>query len=47
MKFDKDLRYIKKWVPEFQEFNYPAPIVVHELARKRVLEVYAKALKPD
>ena len=46
-KFDKDLRYIKKWVPEFQEFNYPAPIVVHELARKRVLEVYAKALKPD
>ncbi len=46
-KFDKDLLYIKKWVPEFQEFNYPAPIVVHELARKRVLEVYAKALKPD
>ena len=46
-KFDKDFRYINKWVPEFQEFNYPAPIVVHELARKRVLEVYAKALKND
>lgn len=45
-KFDKDLRYIKKWVPEFQEFSYPKPIVQHELARKRVLEVYAKALKP-
>ncbi|MDD2792976.1 MAG: deoxyribodipyrimidine photo-lyase [Sediminibacterium sp.] len=44
-KFDKDLRYIRKWVPEFQEFNYPKPIVVHEEARKRVLEVYAKALK--
>lgn len=44
-KFDKDLQYIKKWVPEFQEFNYPQPIVAHELARKRVLEVYAKALK--
>ena len=44
-KFDKHLTYIKKWVPEFQEFNYPQPIVVHELARKRVLEVYAKALK--
>lgn len=44
-KFDKDLKYIKRWVPEFQEFNYPQPIVAHELARKRVLEVYAKALK--
>ncbi|MES2374542.1 MAG: deoxyribodipyrimidine photo-lyase [Bacteroidota bacterium] len=44
-KFDKDLKYIKKWVPEFQEFSYPEPIVVHEEARKRVLEVYAKALK--
>jgi deoxyribodipyrimidine photo-lyase len=44
-KFDKSLAYIKKWVPEFQEFSYPQPIVVHELARKRVLEVYAKALK--
>jgi deoxyribodipyrimidine photo-lyase len=46
-KFDKDLKYISKWVPEFQEFNYPKPIVVHEEARKRVLEVYAKALKPQ
>ena len=44
-KFDKDLKYIKKWVPEFQEFSYPKPVVVHEVARKRVLEVYAKALK--
>lgn len=46
-KFDKDLKYIKKWVPEFQEFSYPAPIVVHEVARKRVLETYAAALKPS
>lgn len=45
-KFDKDLKYIKQWVPEFQEFNYPKPIVVHEVARKRVLETYAAALKP-
>lgn len=45
-KFDKDLKYIRKWVPEFQTFNYPKPVVVHEEARKRVLEVYAKALKP-
>jgi deoxyribodipyrimidine photo-lyase len=47
VKFDKDLKYIKKWVPEFQELNYPQPIVIHEVARKRVLEVYAKALKSN
>ena len=44
-KFDKDHLYIKKWVPEYQELSYPKPIVVHEMARKRVLEVYSKALK--
>ena len=44
-KFDADLVYIKKWVPEFQEFNYPKPMVDHEFARKRCLEVYSKALK--
>ncbi|HJV19030.1 MAG TPA: deoxyribodipyrimidine photo-lyase [Sediminibacterium sp.] len=44
-KFDRDLRYIRKWVPEFREFSYPKPIVVHGQARKRVLDVYAKALK--
>ncbi len=44
-KFDPKMEYIKKWVPEFLESNYPKPIVVHEFARKRCLEVYAKALK--
>jgi len=46
-KFDPQLKYIKKWVPEFQEFNYPKPIVEHDMARKRCLEVYGKALKKD
>lgn len=44
-KFDKQFQYIRKWVPEFEGFNYVPPIVKHEDARKRVLEVYAKALK--
>jgi deoxyribodipyrimidine photo-lyase len=44
-KFDPQLTYIKKWVPEFQELTYPAPMVDHEFARKRCLEVYSKALK--
>ncbi|MBK7434492.1 MAG: deoxyribodipyrimidine photo-lyase [Chitinophagaceae bacterium] len=44
-KFDPDLAYIRKWVPELDSFSYPKPIVEHEVARKRCLEVYAKALK--
>lgn len=44
-KFDKGLHYIRQWVPEFDTLHYVAPIVSHEVARKRVLEVYAKALK--
>lgn len=43
-KFDKELSYIRKWVPEFQEFHYPKPIVDHEFARKRVLAAYKEAL---
>ncbi|HRI20159.1 MAG TPA: deoxyribodipyrimidine photo-lyase [Panacibacter sp.] len=46
-KFDKDLKYINKWVPELNSFDYPQPMVQHEFARKRALEVYAKALKPS
>jgi deoxyribodipyrimidine photo-lyase len=45
-KFDKQLKYIRKWVPEFDSLTYPQPIVVHEEARVRVLAAYAKALKP-
>lgn len=44
-KFDPDLTYISKWVPEFQKFNYPLPIVEHDFARKRCLEAYSKAVK--
>ena len=43
-KFDQSLTYIKKWVPELQEFTYPAPIVIHEFARARVLAAYKDAL---
>ena len=43
-KFDKDHHYIKKWVPEYQEFNYAKPIVDHKFARERCLETYKSAL---
>lgn len=44
-KFDPELKYVRKWVPEFEELIYPQPIVAHEVARKRCLETYAAALK--
>ncbi|MET0392013.1 MAG: deoxyribodipyrimidine photo-lyase [Chitinophagaceae bacterium] len=44
-KFDPHLDYVRKWVPELDELTYPRPIVDHELARARCLEVYSKALK--
>jgi len=44
-KFDMDLKYIRKWVPELDSFSYPQPMVVHEEARKRCLEVYGAVLK--
>jgi deoxyribodipyrimidine photo-lyase len=43
-KFDPDLRYVRRWVPELDSFDYPSPIVEHEFARKRCLEAYARAL---
>lgn len=45
LKFDKDLSYIKRWNPDFEK-ELVTPIVDHDFARKRVLEVYKKALKP-
>jgi deoxyribodipyrimidine photo-lyase len=43
-KFDKDLEYIQKWVPDFQELTYPKEMVDHKEARERCLKVYKEAL---
>ncbi len=43
-KFDKELKYIKKWVPDFQELTYPRQIVDHKMARERCLKTYKEAL---
>ena len=43
-KFDKEMRYVKKWVPEFGSPEYIAPIVDHKFARKRCLQTYKTAL---
>lgn len=43
-KFDKEKRYIKRWVPEYGTPSYPKPIVEHKFARERVLSRFKEAL---
>jgi len=44
-KFDKDKRYIKKWVLEFNSDQYINPIVEHKKARDNAIAAYKKALE--
>jgi deoxyribodipyrimidine photo-lyase len=44
-KFDPKGEYIRKWITEIDELTYPQPMVDHEMARKRCLDAYDKALK--
>jgi len=44
-KFDKDLKYIHKWVPELESFHYPQPMVEHKMARLRAIETYKNGLE--
>ena len=43
-KFDKELKYVREWVPEFGSEDYPEPIVEHKFARQRALDTYKSAL---
>jgi deoxyribodipyrimidine photo-lyase len=43
-KFDKDMAYVKKWIPELMTDDYPLPVVDHKKARERALETYSKSL---
>ena len=43
-KFDKDLKYIKKWNPDFENSVLNNRIVEHQFARERALAVYKKGL---
>ena len=43
-KFDKDLKYIRKWNPDFEKDIVENRIVEHKFARERALETYKKAL---
>lgn len=41
-KFDPDLKYIKKWIPELETKLYPQMIVDHKMARKLCLDAFDK-----
>jgi deoxyribodipyrimidine photo-lyase len=43
-KFDPNLKYIKRWVPEIESLSYPEPIVDHKQARLRAIETYKAAI---
>jgi deoxyribodipyrimidine photo-lyase len=43
-KFDKNRKYIKKWVSEFDTDSYPDKMVDHKMARERCLKTYKEAV---
>ncbi|MEP3090054.1 MAG: deoxyribodipyrimidine photo-lyase, partial [Nonlabens ulvanivorans] len=43
-KFDKNYKYIKQWVPEFDTDNYVEKMVDHKEARERCLKTYKEAV---
>lgn len=43
-KFDPQLKYVRKWVPEFEMKSYPDPVVDHKVARERCLKVYKEGI---
>ena len=44
-RFDPDLIYIRKWIPEINSFSYPSPMVEHKMARERAIEAYKKGIQ--
>ena len=44
-KFDPEMKYILKWVPELKTSKYPEPMVDHEFARRRALKTYKENME--
>jgi deoxyribodipyrimidine photo-lyase len=43
-KFDREHKYINKWIPEYNTDAYPKPMVEHKFARERAIQTYKTAL---
>jgi len=44
-RYDPEMIYIKRWVPELNSPEYPGPIVEHTFARERALKTYSEGLR--
>jgi len=43
-KFDPEMKYIKKYIPEINTASYPNEIVEHKEARQRAIDTYKKGI---
>lgn len=44
-KFDPKKEYIRKWVADHEKLSYSKPIVDHDFARQRAIEVYKSGIR--
>ena len=44
-KFDRDLVYVKRWIPEYGTPDYASPMIEHNVARNRALDTYRKGME--
>jgi deoxyribodipyrimidine photo-lyase len=44
-KFDPELKYVKRWVPEYGTAEYPPPMIEHRFARERALERFKAGIR--
>ena len=44
-KFDPDLEYVKRWIPEYGSPEYPKPMIDHKFARGRALDAYREGMQ--
>jgi deoxyribodipyrimidine photo-lyase len=44
-RFDKNLDYVKRWIPEYGTSEYVKPMIDHKFARNRALETYRKGIQ--
>jgi len=43
-RYDPNMAYVRRWIPEFESPGYPRPIVDHAMARQRCIATFKKAL---
>ena len=43
-KYDPQLAYIKRWIPDYNPEKYLPPVVEHQFARERAINTYKKSL---